>query len=65
MGYCISEADFPDGLPDGEIEAEMRRESFRLYGDDFGHGTEEMEIEYTDLPRLMVLLEFIKRKYDD
>ena len=62
MGYCISDGDFNEPLPEGECEGEMRRESFVLVSEDFGHGYERMELRYTEIPRLKLLIEFIEQR---
>lgn len=58
MGYCVSEADVPD-LPFGAVNAEIRRESFVLTGEEEYSG--RLELDFADLNRLIALAQFIKK----
>lgn len=64
MGYCVSGGrkgtDIP-GLDEGEVDMELRRESFVLAARYDFDPDSRIEIPYTDLPRLHQLIEFALR----
>ncbi len=60
MGYCVSEGDFPDGLAKGEVDMEIRRESFVLAGEPEEDYENRVELLLTDVPRLKQLIAYLE-----
>lgn len=66
MGYCVSEGDFPGGLAKGEVDMEVRRESFYLIGgpeEEYENRAVIVELLFTDVPRLKQLIEYLEEHY--